>query len=229
MIETSIVGIPDNWIRKNKILVSVCNDWEKEFLSSIYDDYRYEERRSYKQQNVFERLQYKSRLDKIPNKLPEEKSEINYENIKISHEQSLKIVKHVVQICGKAWDSYTIKQQKFIEDISIQIQKSNTKLTGKQYKILKNMINSTKKRSSRYDTYIGRILSKQFTKKKLGSDTDILKITAIKNTTRIAIQCSLVIKFYSQPSYNEIMEDVWVPISQICSKKRSKRRLKLYG
>ncbi len=225
MSKTNISGIPDNWLRKNKILVSVLNDWEKEFLSSIYIWCKHKENRSYKQQNVFMRLQYKSRLDKIPDKLPEEKPEINYENIEISHEKSVKIVEYVVQICGKAWDSYTKRQQKFLEDISIQIQKPNAKLTGKQYKMLKDIRNTTKKRNSRYDTYIGRILSKQFTKRKIGSTTDILKIVAIKDTKKAAIQCSLVIKFYSQPSYSEIMEDVWIPISQICSKRRSE----LYG
>ena len=225
MSKTNISGIPDNWLRKNKILVSVLTDWEKEFLSSIYIWCKNKENRTYKQQNVFIRLQYKSRLDKIPDNLPEEKPEINYENIKISHEQSIKIVKRVVLMCGKAWDSYTKKQQKFLEDISTQIQKHDAKLTGKQFKMLTDMINTTKKRSMRYKKYIGRILSKQFTKGKIGSTTDILKIVAIKNTTRIAIQCSLVIKFYSQPSYSEIMEDVWIPISQICSKRRSE----LYG
>ena len=87
--------------------------------------------------------------------------------------------------------------------------------------MLKDMINTTKKSNTRYEMYIGRILSKQFTKKLINSETDILKITAIKDTRKSAIQCSLVIKFYSQPSYSEIMEDVWVPISQIYSKKRS--------
>lgn len=222
MIETSISGIPDNWIRNNKILVSVLTDWEKEFLSSVYIWCKYKEDRSYKQQRVFEKLQYKSRLDKIPKVLPEEKPKINYENINISHEKSVEIVEFVVSICGKAWDSYTKWQQDFLKDISVQIQKPNAKLTGMQLKTLKDMINTTKKRNTRFDMYIGRILSKQFTKGLIGSNTDVLKITAIKDTRKAAIQCSLVVKFYSQPSYSKIMEDVWVPISQIYSKKRSR-------
>lgn len=222
MIETSISGIPNYWIRNNKILVSVLTDWEKEFLSSIYIWCKDKEDRSYKQQKVFKRLQYKSRLDKIPKVLPEEKTKINYKNINISHKKSVEIVEFVVEICGKAWDSYTKPQQKFLEDISIQIQKPDVKLTGKQFKMLKDMINTTKKRPNRYEMYIGRVLSKQFTKKLINSDKDVLKITAIKDTRKAAIQCSLVIKFYSQPSYSKIMEDVWVPISQIYSKKRSR-------
>ena len=219
MIETSILGIPNSWLRKNKILMSVLTDWEKEFLESIYMMYRLKENRSFKQQRVFERLQWKSRLEEIPDKLPKEKPEIK---INISHEKSVKIVEFVIKICGKAWDSYTPQQRDFLEDIMIQIQKPDAKLNGIQYQKIKEIIKTTKRRNSRYQMYVGRVLNKKFTKKITGSDRDILKIVAVNDTRKAAILCSLTVKLYSQTSYNiEILEDIWVPISQIYGKKRS--------
>ena len=225
MIRTSISGVSDKWLRKNKILVSVLNDWEKRFLSSIYIRCKYKGDRTFKQQKTFERIQYKSRLEKIPDKLPEEKPEINL-NINISREKSVKLVEFVIKICGKAWDSYTPQQREFLEDIMTQIQKPNMKLNGTQYQKIKEIIKTTKKRNSRYQMYVGRILNKKFTKKLTGSNKDILKIIAVNDTKKVAIKCSLTIKLYSQTSYNiEILEDIWTPISQILSKRRSE----LYG
>ena len=222
MIGTSILGVSNEWLRKNKILVSVLNNWEKKFLSSIYIRYKYKENRSFKQQRTFERIQYKSRLEKIPDKLLKEKPEIK---INISHEKSVKIIEFVIKICGKAWDSYTQPQRDFLEDIMIQIQKPNAKLNGIQFQKIKEIIKTTKRRNSRYQTYVGRIINKKTTKKITNSDRDILKIIAVNDTRKASILCSLTVKFYSQTSYNiEILEDIWISIDQIYGKKRSELR-----
>ncbi len=222
MIGTSILGVSNEWLRKNKILVSVLNNWEKKFLSSIYIRYKYKENRSFKQQRTFERIQYKSRLEKIPDKLLKEKPEIK---INISHEKSVKIIEFVIKICGKAWDSYTQQQRDFLEDIMIQIQKPNAKLNGIQFQKIKEIIKTTKRRNSRYQTYVGRIINKKTTKKITNSDRDILKIIAVNDTRKASILCSLTVKFYSQTSYNiEILEDIWISIDQIYGKKRSELR-----
>lgn len=205
--------IPEEWIwKKNKILPSICNNWEQDFMVSIYSRFRHKNSRSHKQNNVIKKLQYKSRLEKIPDKLPEEKPKIN-PNMIIPHDKSVKIIKAVVnKFIGKGWDSYTKLEQKFIENISIRIQQPGAELNGEELTKIKEIIYSTKNRNYRYNRFVGRRLREDITYDKTGSRDTVVKITAVKKMRNTAILCDLVI---IKNWYKELMENEWVPIRQI--------------
>lgn len=205
--------IPEDWLwKENKILSSVCNDWEQEFIISIYTRFRKDEDRSAKQKYVIKKLQHKSKLDNIPDELPKDKSKIN-PNVIIPHEKSVKLIKAVVnKFIGKGWDSYTNSEQEFIENLSIRIQHPKAELNGEELSKIIEMVHSTKNRNYRYDRFVGRRLREDITYDKTDSRDTIVKITAVKKMTKKAIFCDLVI---IKNGNKTLMENEWIPIRQI--------------
>ncbi|KKM88230.1 hypothetical protein LCGC14_1260850 [marine sediment metagenome] len=204
--------IPERWIwKQEKILPSICNEWEQEFMISIYNRYRKQTNRTPKQNTIIKKLQRKSRLDKIPDKIPEQvelKKKLNINNP--THKESVKIIVELVEGCGKDWDSYTKSEQKFIEVISVKIQKSGTKLNEEEIKKIEKIYN--KDRNYWFDRFINRQLREWITKELTGSSNNTLKIVAVKEMRILSILCDIVnIKKYNK----ELMFNKWIPIRQI--------------
>lgn len=217
MTETSILNVEDNWLRKNKILVSVCTERDKEFLLSIYNSYQHKEDMSIKQRKWFRDIQHRCRLDKIPYKLPKEKPKLNFKK-KLTHEESVKIIERlVVHYVGKGWDSYTRWQQEFLENIVVDIQKPGIKLSEKQLELVYKIIQTTKKRSHYYDKFVGCMLNRQKTKELTGLYRNIVKITAVNRTTSLAILCDLLV------NKTIILKDVWIQLKCVYSQNRTKK------
>jgi len=204
--------IPERWMwNKEKILPSICNEWEQKFMISIYNNRRINTSRSPKQKDVIKKLQYKSKLDKIPNESPgklELKKKLNVNNP--THKESVKIIVELVKGCGKDWDSYTKSEQKFIENISVKIQEPGIKLNEEEIEKIEKIYN--KDRNYWFDRFINRQLREWITKELTGSSNNTLKIVAVKEMRISAILCDIVnVKKYNK----ELLFNKWIPIRQI--------------
>jgi len=216
MNETSILGVSSKWLRENKILVSILTNWDKEFISSIYEWCRYKGSRTLKQQKVFERIQWKSRLEKIPDKLPEEKFDkheerLNKINFPIPYKKSIKVMEKLAKWCGKAWFLLTKPQKTFLEETTPKI-KNGGSLSRTQMKIIleiKDVINNRLKLLS----YLNRIVRKWKTKEITGSENDTVNIISIHKMTPKAIWCDVIVN--KNKSGMRIIQNVWIPRYQV--------------
>jgi hypothetical protein len=182
------------WLERAGINWNACNEWEKDFLSSIYS----------------KRIQYGCSLtDKqkgVYQKIKENKNRIteDYEEEKQENQDTIELLEDV-QTKDELLNGW---EQEFIESVIVQ-SKFGRNLTESQWKKINEIVEKISKDES-LNKYVGKKISSWLMERLDNTETRGIILTTTKETEK-AVLCT-----YNNPETKQNTTiEIWIPKSQI--------------
>ena len=183
------------WLDSHSIDINICNDWERNFLDTMYKAYNNGWILSEKQKNTF---------DKIKNKKNNKQDVETNQNL-----GSIAIIDDISKN-GK-YDQLNEWEKEFMESIDRQVD-SGVVLSEKQLSIMQKIDDklSNGEKTEDFKDFIGKKVKPWFINKKTGNWTEGI-VKSVKKETNSAILCNVLV----EDGLEKILEEVWIPKSQL--------------
>jgi len=180
-----------SWLNSEKINFNSCNDWEKDFISSIYAKrIRFSLSLSDKQRVV---------LEKIRERRPLKKPILDVAKVSVTKEGYDMLVNIVKKENLRFLSDF---DKEFVRSVAKQI-KEKKSISERQF----NTINNINEKCKKYNIYTNKCVSSWLINKKFGLDS-VGVIKTIKNSSEKALFCDVIVG-------DKVFYDVWIPLSQI--------------
>ena len=195
--ELGILRNEQNWLDSHGIDINKCNDWERNFLDTMYKAYNNGWVLSERQQNSF---------DKIKNK----------ENNKqeVATNQNLGSVAIIDDISKNGnYTQLNDWERDFMDSIG-KVVDTGYVLSEKQMEILEKIDEklSNNEKTEDYKDFIGKKVSAWLINKKTGNWTEGT-VKSVKKETDSAILCNVL--FVDDGGLENTLQDEWIPKSQL--------------
>ncbi|HEC40948.1 MAG TPA: hypothetical protein ENI29_22070 [bacterium] len=193
--ELGILRNKQKWLDSNGIDINECNDWERNFLDTMYKAYNQGWTLSEKQKNNF---------DKIKNKKNNKQDVSTNQNL-----GSVAIIDDISK--NDNYNQLNDWEKEFMESVGQQVD-SGRVLSEKQLDIMQKIDDklSNDEKIEDFKDFIGKKVSAWLINKKTGNWMEGV-VKSVKKETDSAILCNVFV----EDSLEKVLEEVWIPKSQL--------------